>query len=109
MVVREKEGLVVFTGCAHNGILNMVATVARQFSDVRIKAVFGGFHLIGLPMLNTMAGSRREVEGIGKELLKYPIERVYTGHCTGKKAYRVLKGVMAGKLEYLSTGSDMEY
>ena len=107
MVEKEKEELVVFTGCAHSGILNMVAAVTRQFPDVPIKAVFGGFHLIGLPKLNTMAGSKGEVKGIGQELLKYPIERVYTGHCTGKKAYRVLKGVMAEKLEYFQTGSQV--
>jgi 7,8-dihydropterin-6-yl-methyl-4-(beta-D-ribofuranosyl)aminobenzene 5'-phosphate synthase len=110
MVVREKEGLVVLTGCSHRGILNMVDAVSRQFRGVPIKAVFGGFHLIGgLPKLNTMAGSKREVEGIGEEMLKYPIEKVYTGHCTGPKAYRVLKGVMGDKLEYLPTGGGVEF
>lgn len=108
VVVREKEGLVVLTGCSHRGILNMVDAVSRQFEGLPIKAVFGGFHLIGLPILNLMAGSKREVEGIGREMLRYPIERVYTGHCTGVKAYRVLKGVMGEKLEYLPTGSKVE-
>ena len=108
MVVREKEGSVVFTGCSHRGILNMVDAVSVQFQGLPIKAVFGGFHMIGLPILNMMAGSKKEVEGIGKEMLKYPIEKVYTGHCTGAKAYRILKGVMGEKLEYLSTGSSVE-
>ncbi len=108
MVVRKQEGLVVLTGCSHRGILNMVDAVSSQFQGVPIKAVFGGFHLIGLPKLNTMAGSKREVEGIGEEMLKYPIEKVYTGHCTGPKAYRVLKDVMGDKLEYLPTGGDVE-
>lgn len=108
MVMREGEGLVVFTGCSHRGILNMVDAASRQFEGLTIKAVFGGFHLIGLPILNLMAGSKREVEGIGREMLRYPIERAYTGHCTGAKAYRVLKGVMGDKLEYLPTGSSVE-
>jgi 7,8-dihydropterin-6-yl-methyl-4-(beta-D-ribofuranosyl)aminobenzene 5'-phosphate synthase len=108
LVVREQEGLVVLTGCSHRGILNMVDAVSSQFQGFPIKAVFGGFHLIGLPKLNTMAGSKREVEGIGEEILKYPIEKVYTGHCTGPKAYRVLKGVMRDKLEYLPTGGGVE-
>jgi len=108
MVIREKEGLVVFTGCSHNGILNMIDSVAKQFPNVRIKAVFGGFHLIGLPILNTMAGSKREVEDIGKEVQKYPIDKLYTGHCTGMKAYRVLKGVLGDKLEHFPAGSSIE-
>ncbi len=107
MVQKEGDELVVFTGCAHNGILNMVCAVTRQFPGVPIKAVFGGFHLMGLPKLNTMAGTKTEVRGIGEELLNYPIERVYTGHCTGQKAYRILKGVMAEKLEYFPTGSEV--
>jgi len=108
MAVREKEGLVVLTGCSHRGILNMVDAVSSHFQGSPIKAVFGGFHLIGLPKLNTMAGSKREVEGIGEEMLKYPIKKVYTGHCTGPKAYRVLKDVMGDKLEYLPTGGGVE-
>jgi len=41
-------------------------------------------------------------------MLRYPIEKVFTGHCTGAKAYRVLKGVLGEKLEYLPTGSSVE-
>ena len=107
MAVREGDEMVVFTGCSHHGVLNMIAAATRQFPDIPIKAVFGGFHLIGLPKLNTMAGSRKEVRNIGAELLKYPIGQVYTGHCTGRKAYRVLKGVMAEKLDYFPTGSEV--
>jgi 7,8-dihydropterin-6-yl-methyl-4-(beta-D-ribofuranosyl)aminobenzene 5'-phosphate synthase len=107
MVQRAGNELVVFTGCAHNGILNMVAAVTEQFPDMPIKGVFGGFHLVGIPKLNTMAGSKAEVRAIGEELLGYPIERIYTGHCTGQKAYRALKGVLAEKLEYFPTGSEV--
>ena len=105
MAVKRETGLVVFAGCAHSGILNMIDTVVRQFPGVAIKAVLGGFHLVDIPILNTMAGSRREVEDIGREMLKYPIESVYTGHCTGMKAYRILKRVMGERLQHLPTGS----
>jgi len=105
MAVKEETGLVVFTGCAHSGILNMIDTVVRRFPGVPIKAVLGGFHLVGIPVLNTMAGSRREVADIGREMLKYPMDSVYTGHCTGMKAYRILKRVMGERLQYLPTGS----
>jgi len=108
MVIRDSGGLVVFTGCSHNGMLNMIDTVARQFKDIPIKAVIGGFHLVGLPIFNTMAGSKGEVEDVGREVLKYPIDKVYTGHCTGNKAYAVLKGVLREKIEYLSTGTCIE-
>ena len=107
MVIREADGLVIFTGCSHHGVLNMVAAVAEAFPGESIKGLFGGFHLIGLPILNTMAGSKRSVSQIGKALLDFPIEQVYTGHCTGMKAYRVLKRVMAEKLQYFPTGAEI--
>jgi len=104
LVIKEEDGLVVFSGCSHNGIPNIIDTANKQFGGIPIKAVIGGFHLIGLPMFNTMAGSKREVEDVGRKTLTYPVAKVYSGHCTGQKAYRVLKGVMGEKLDQLHTG-----
>jgi 7,8-dihydropterin-6-yl-methyl-4-(beta-D-ribofuranosyl)aminobenzene 5'-phosphate synthase len=107
MVIREEDGLVVFTGCSHHGVLNMVTAVIEEFPGESIKGLFGGFHLIGLPVLNTMAGSKRSVRDIGQALLDLQIEHVYTGHCTGMKGYRILKEIMADKLEHFPTGSEL--
>lgn len=105
LVIRQSTGLVVFTGCSHHGILNMLDAVLEHFPSQTIKAIFGGFHLIDLPLINSMAGSKGDIEELGKAILKYPIEKVYTGHCTGIKAHRILKDVMGAKLEYFATGS----
>lgn len=105
LAIKENGSLVIFTGCSHNGMLNMIDTVDKKFAGIPIKAVIGGFHLIGFPMFNTMAGGRGEVEGIGRKVLTYPVETVYTGHCTGQKAYRVLKDVMGERLNQLHTGT----
>jgi len=104
LVLQERDGLAVFTGCSHQGILNMVEAVIRAFPGSPIKAVFWGFHLVLLPTLNFMAGSREEVRGIGMRMLEYPLQCVYTGHCTGSNAFHVLKGSMGKKLEYFATG-----
>jgi 7,8-dihydropterin-6-yl-methyl-4-(beta-D-ribofuranosyl)aminobenzene 5'-phosphate synthase len=107
-VIQKDDGLVVLTGCSHSGILNMIDTVVKQFPGLRIKAVLGGFHLIGLPLLNTMASSRQEVAAMAGEVLRYPVDRLYTGHCTGPKAYRVLKEVLGERLEEFPTGRSIE-
>jgi 7,8-dihydropterin-6-yl-methyl-4-(beta-D-ribofuranosyl)aminobenzene 5'-phosphate synthase len=52
-----------------------------------------------------MAGNRKEIEEIGKQILTYPIENVYSGHCTGEKAYSVLSNVMGQKLKQVHTGT----
>jgi 7,8-dihydropterin-6-yl-methyl-4-(beta-D-ribofuranosyl)aminobenzene 5'-phosphate synthase len=56
----------------HNGILNMVDTVAREFKGVPIKAVIGGFHLVAAPPFSFMAGSKLEVESLARSVLNYP-------------------------------------
>jgi 7,8-dihydropterin-6-yl-methyl-4-(beta-D-ribofuranosyl)aminobenzene 5'-phosphate synthase len=104
LVLEVPGGLAVFTGCSHHGILNMVAAVTQAFPGATISAVFGGFHLVALPPFNFMSGSRREVRDMAGELLRLPVQRVYTGHCTGSHAYQVLKSAMGDRIEYIATG-----
>lgn len=108
MVIREEDGLTVFTGCSHSGILNMVDAAIARFPEEPVKAVFGGFHLIGNPLLKSMAGTRSEVEAIGREMLNRSIPTVFSGHCTGEKAFAVLKGVMGETLQAFQTGWNVE-
>ncbi len=108
MVVRTDDGLVVFSGCSHNGILNMTDAAAQQWPGEPIRAIIGGFHLIGLPIANTMAGSRAQVEEIGRRILEIGPAKVCTSHCTGQKAFNVLSDVMGDTLESFHTGSIIE-
>lgn len=108
LVIKDQDGLVLFSGCSHNGILNMMDTVNKAFDGFPIKSIIGGFHLVGLPMFNTMAGRKAEIRELGRKILSNPIERVYTGHCTGQKAYHVLKSEMDAKLSPLHTGMIIE-
>ncbi len=108
MAVKENGRLVVFTGCSHSGVLNMVAAVVERFPGVPVKAVIGGFHLTGLPPLNGIAGSKDEVRAIAAALLAYPVETVYTGHCTGEAAFAVLRSVMGERIVDLRTGDRIE-
>jgi 7,8-dihydropterin-6-yl-methyl-4-(beta-D-ribofuranosyl)aminobenzene 5'-phosphate synthase len=108
LAIREEGGMVIFTGCSHSGALNMVKTVVDRFPDVPVKAVVGGFHLIGGPIFKAMGGSKAEVQAIGSEMLTYPVDCYYTGHCTGEKAYSVLKDVMGDRLRPVSTGVEID-
>lgn len=105
LVIKENGRLVVFTGCSHRGILNMLDTVVKCFPGTPIEAVFGGYHLIGMPLFNTMAGTPQEIEDLGKALLEYPVKQYYSGHCTGQKAFLLLKLVMDERLKYFAAGA----
>ncbi len=108
LAIKENDQLVIFTGCSHNGVLNMVDTVSREFAGIPVKAVIGGFHLISSPPFNFAAGSQREIEDLARKVLDYPIEQTYTGHCTGTQAYGILKRVMGDRLTDLRTGDIIE-
>ena len=87
----------------------MIQTVAQGFPDDRIKGVVGGFHLVAIPALNTMADSRAEVMKLGQSLLNCPVDGYWTGHCTGRKAYDTLKGVLGDKLAEIHTGTRIRF
>ena len=108
MVVHEEDTMVVFSGCSHHGILNLIDAARAKFPRVPIKAVFGGFHLIGAPVFNSMAASKAEVRDIGWQVMEKVDGTVYSGHCTGEKAFGVLAGVMGENLKEFNTGASVE-
>jgi len=69
----------------------MVDSVIEHFPENRIKAVVGGFHLIGIPLPETMAGSKDEMVALGQDMRKMPVDAYWTGHCTGHNAFEILK------------------
>lgn len=101
LVIHENGIVVLMAGCAHNGIVNILEQVTDR-SQLNIKHVFGGFHLYNLTM-DTYEDDTR-IEQIANELLKTNAT-FYTGHCTGLKAYELLKSSMVDKIEYNSVGT----
>jgi 7,8-dihydropterin-6-yl-methyl-4-(beta-D-ribofuranosyl)aminobenzene 5'-phosphate synthase len=95
-ILEGDDGLVLLTGCAHNGVLNMIAATKLALPGLPIRAVIGGFHL----------GWEREesVRQIGLALLESDIPEIYTGHCTGDKACLQLKSILGDRLQILHTG-----
>lgn len=104
LVLKQNEEVVVFSGCSHNGILNMTNAALKKYPQYSVKAIFGGFHL-AIPGTGKMAESQETVTKIAEIFQKLPVEKIYTGHCTGKEAFDVLKSVLKTKLEPFRTGS----
>jgi 7,8-dihydropterin-6-yl-methyl-4-(beta-D-ribofuranosyl)aminobenzene 5'-phosphate synthase len=100
-VLEGDEGLVVLTGCAHNGVLNMIAAVQKAFPGETIQAVIGGFHL--------KHENDETLRQIGEQLLALDIPTILTGHCTGDHATQVLEQVLGDRLQWLYTGKVMNF
>jgi 7,8-dihydropterin-6-yl-methyl-4-(beta-D-ribofuranosyl)aminobenzene 5'-phosphate synthase len=83
LAVETSEGLVVITGCAHPGVVEMVRH-ARQVSETEVYLVLGGFHLGG--------ASRRRIERIIADFHELGVQRVAPCHCTGDQAIKAFAG-----------------
>lgn len=104
LVIMDDDGLVLFTGCGHSGLLNMIETVRLKLGDIPIKTIIGGFHLKLKVHEDSLAGRKEDIEFIADELIRHKIEKVYTGHCTGNKAYNILKSKLKNRINRLYTG-----
>lgn len=107
MVVKENNELIIFTGCSHNGTANMIETVQNRFPNLKIKAIIGGFHLVRMPLIKTSSASQNEIDTLVNKILDENIEKVYTGHCTGEKAFKKLKKALGNKIIYIRTGTEL--
>lgn len=100
VVISEQNKRVLVSGCAHNGILNILEAYERLYGSAP-NAVFSGFH-----MKKSGTYTQAEIQSIrntGKELVKLPTI-FYTGHCTSKPAYLLLKEEMGDQLHYCHSG-----
>lgn len=84
MAIKTSQGVVILTGCAHPGIVEIVRHAKTHFGpDVRLLA--GGFHL---------KDNRDEVNAaIVKALKELGVRQVMPLHCTGKAAVEILRQV----------------
>lgn len=101
---KSQDGIVVFTGCAHQGILNILETVNDTFYPLKIKTVIGGFHLPDSDSENEFE-TEKDLLLLGEVLAeKYKDVVFYTGHCTDKNSYKLLKTKLNEKLNEIYTG-----
>lgn len=82
LVLNTKKGIIVVTGCAHPGIVNIVKKACKLVQN-KVYLVLGGFHL--------MAYSESEVKKIIKELKQIGVEKIAPSHCTGGRAIELFR------------------
>ena len=83
-IVREQalaldtpRGLIIITGCAHPGILNIIET-ARAILSKDALLVAGGFHL--------MNDADAAIDGVIARFRDLGVQRVAPTHCSGERA-----------------------
>lgn len=104
LIVREGDKAVLFTGCAHRGVVNICAR-AKELLGRDPDVVIGGMHLF-----SPSTGKSEPDENIRAvaERLADTNSRYYTCYCTGPHAYDVLRETLGARIAFLSAGSIIE-
>jgi 7,8-dihydropterin-6-yl-methyl-4-(beta-D-ribofuranosyl)aminobenzene 5'-phosphate synthase len=82
LILNSKRGLILITGCAHPGIVNIIEKAMRIFKK-RVFFVFGGFHLKGK--------SDDAIKSVINKFLSLGVKKVGGSHCTGRRAMQLFK------------------
>lgn len=107
LVIKGDGELTVFSGCSHNGIERILDIVQAQYEE-KIKAVVGGFHMIGLPYVNNLGKPKAEIEKTAGNLAARDVGTYYSCHCTGPKAFALMKPILGAQLASIRTGETIE-
>ena len=106
LFIRNGSERVLLSGCAHSGILNILEKFIQKFGRENLpQKVISGFHL--MKKTEYSEADEAEIIEIAQKLLEYPC-KFYTCHCTGEKAYEIMKSVMGERLSYVRTGEKIE-
>jgi 7,8-dihydropterin-6-yl-methyl-4-(beta-D-ribofuranosyl)aminobenzene 5'-phosphate synthase len=98
LIIKTTKGLILVTGCAHSGIVNICESVRKSFKEP-IHAILGGLHLMNSDM-DRIAKTAQYFKDIG-------VQKLGACHCTGEvaKAYFAVEGpefieMPSGKVTY---------
>lgn len=100
LLVHVDDFDVLFSGCAHGGILTILEA-AKKILNHYPQIVIGGFHLASTTGLKV---SPSEIDQLANNLL-ITGSMFYTCHCTGYEAYQMMKPIMKDQLSYFATGN----
>ena len=110
LAAETAEGLVVLNSCCHAGVDHILADLRARFPGRPIRAVLGGFHLMGKGGTATLGPAPEEVRALARRLLdELDVMEICTGHCTGAPAYALLAEELGDRLRPLTTGAVFEY
>jgi 7,8-dihydropterin-6-yl-methyl-4-(beta-D-ribofuranosyl)aminobenzene 5'-phosphate synthase len=98
LVVKTDNGLVIFSGCAHKGIVNTVSSAVEYFNE-NLYALIGGTHLV--------SAKDDQLKKTMKELQKFDPCYLVFGHCNGFDASCKFKNEFKNKFQTLESGKEI--
>ena len=100
LVFDTPKGLFIMNSCSHGGADNIIKEIEATFPGKQIYAILGGFHLFRTP--------DDRVKAFAERLRDLNVQKIYTGHCTGGRAYEILHEVLGDKVAQMHTGMEIK-
>ncbi len=101
LFVKTNKGLLVLTGCAHSGIINIIKYGIKLTNEQKLLGIIGGMHLKN--------ASRKRIKKTIEELSNFKPEFVSVSHCTGIDAGILLKKYFGNNVIFTSIGDNFEF
>ncbi len=83
LVVTTEKGVVVVTGCAHPGVLNIVDKAKDIVPEEPVYLITGGFHMTG--------ASKDRIQSVVEGFRQLAVMNVAPCHCSGDETRRLFK------------------
>ncbi|MCQ2355193.1 MAG: MBL fold metallo-hydrolase [Clostridia bacterium] len=100
LVIYENGKYTLISGCAHNGILNILDRFRRIYGRDP-DTVVSGFHMMKKTEFTEY--EKGKIMNTAREM-KLMHTQFYTGHCTGQPAFDIMKEIMEGQLHQIRSG-----
>jgi len=109
LAVKTTAGIVLFSGCSHHGILNILRAASLTFKQEKIIATIGGTHLLDNDWYSLFETTEEVTEMANVISLKYPDMQLITGHCTGHQAQQLFSSILDNRFELFYSGASYEF
>ncbi|MBQ7534498.1 MAG: MBL fold metallo-hydrolase [Stomatobaculum sp.] len=103
LVITDGDRRILLSGCAHNGILNILDRF-EELCGGAPDIVISGFHM--MKKTGYTDEERQVIRDTARKLKKYPTV-FYTCHCTGQKAFEMMKKILGDRLQYVRSGEEI--
>lgn len=97
LIFDTPQGLVILTGCAHAGIINIIEATKEKLPDKKIHLVMGGFHL--------HHSWSYTISKVVKQVQELNVEKVAPCHCAGDTAISQFQKAFGENYIKIGTGS----
>jgi len=105
LTVKTSKGIVVFSGCSHHGLLNILHAATQTSKADKVVAIIGGTHLLDSDDYIQFE-TKEEISGtVHKISLLYPGVKIITGHCTGSTAQQIFKESINDRFQLFHSGT----